>query len=83
MGDRDSEVAIVIEDTDLIESSMNGEKYMATRFAAAFRRQLFKQHLGLIPPQDVPSPVTEAMRAVGQPNEYDWGSDEDQVVQVR
>lgn len=82
MGDRDSEIAIVIEDTDLIETVMDGQKYMAARFAAAFRRQLFKQHLGLIPPQDCPGPITPAMRPVGNVNEYDFGSPEDEVVAV-
>lgn len=82
MGDRDSEIAIVIEDTELIESSMNGQKYMAARFAATFRRQLFKQHLGLVPPQDCPGPVTSAMRPVGSLNEYNFGSQEDRVVEV-
>lgn len=61
---------------------MNGQKYMAARFAATFRRQLFKQHLGLIPPQDCPGPVTSAMNAVGQPNEYAFGTPEDRVVEV-
>lgn len=83
MGDRDSEIAIVIEDTDMIESKMNGERYMATRFAATFRRQLFKQHLGLVPPQDCPGPVTSAMRAVGNVNEYEFGTEADRVVEVR
>ena len=82
MGDRDSEIAIVIEDTDLIESTMNGEKYMAARFAATFRRQLFKQHLGLVPPQDCPGPVTSAMHSVGRVNEYEFGTEEDRVVAV-
>lgn len=83
MGDRDSEIAIVVEDTELIESVMNGQKFMATRFAATFRRQLFKQHLGLIPPQDCPGPVDSAGRPVGRPNEYEFGTEEDRTVQVR
>lgn len=50
-GDGDSETAVVIEDQQLFESRMNGEKYMASRFAATFRRHLWRQHLGLIAPQ--------------------------------
>lgn len=34
MGDRDSEIAIVIEDQELIESTMDGKKFMASKFAA-------------------------------------------------
>ena len=41
-GDGDSEIAMVVEDEDLIETTMNGERYMASRFAATLRRQLYK-----------------------------------------
>jgi phospholipase D1/2 len=44
LGDRDSEIAVVIDDTELIETRMNGRKHMATRFAHDFRKQLFKLH---------------------------------------
>jgi phospholipase D1/2 len=44
LGDRDSEIAIVIEDTDLVESRMDGRKHMAARFAHDFRKTLFKMH---------------------------------------
>lgn len=54
---------------------------MAGRFAATMRRQIFKQHLGLIPPQDCPGPITPAMRAVGVPNEYAFHTPEDVAVQ--
>ncbi|MCO5588220.1 hypothetical protein L7F22_042175 [Adiantum nelumboides] len=47
----DSETAVVIDDLDLFESRMNGEKYMASLFAASFRRHLWRQHLGLVEPQ--------------------------------
>ncbi|KAG8828433.1 hypothetical protein FRC19_006531 [Serendipita sp. 401] len=51
-GDGDSEIVVVVEDTDMIPSKMNGQSYQAARFAATFRRALFKEHLGLIPPQN-------------------------------
>ena len=38
---------------------------MANVFAATLRRQLWKQHLGLIAPQFCPGPITPAMRPVG------------------
>ncbi|KAH0437464.1 hypothetical protein IEQ34_026228 [Dendrobium chrysotoxum] len=48
----DSETAVwMIDDKDMFESRMNGEKYIASRFAASFRRHLWRQHLGLIEPQ--------------------------------
>jgi hypothetical protein len=41
-GDHDSEIAIVIEDSDMIETTMGGNKYMASRMAATWRRALMK-----------------------------------------
>ncbi|KAJ3834088.1 phospholipase D [Lentinula raphanica] len=70
-GDGDSEIALVVEDMDMVESSMNGERYMASRFAASLRRQLYKEHLGLIPPQDAASSLnhpTPYMRPAPHPN---------------
>ncbi|KAI8391192.1 uncharacterized protein BYT42DRAFT_474927 [Radiomyces spectabilis] len=48
-GDRDSEIALLVEDQDMIPSRMNGRYYEASRFAATLRRKLWKEHLGLIP----------------------------------
>ncbi|KAG2237483.1 hypothetical protein INT48_005516 [Thamnidium elegans] len=48
LGNRDSEIAVVIEDTDLVDSRMNGQPYKATRYALTLRMQLFKEHLGLL-----------------------------------
>lgn len=72
-GDGDSEVAVVIEDRDLFESKMNGEKYLASKFAASFRRHLWRQHLGLIDPQECTPNTsknypTAAMRPAPHPN---------------
>jgi phospholipase D1/2 len=36
----------------MIESTMNGEPYQAARLAATLRRHLWREHLGLLPPQD-------------------------------
>ncbi|KAF9172501.1 hypothetical protein BGX21_000292 [Mortierella sp. AD011] len=49
VGFRDSEIAIVIEDTDMVPSKMNGVEYKAGRLAHALRTDLFKEHLGLLP----------------------------------
>ncbi|KAF8752827.1 phospholipase [Rhizoctonia solani] len=69
-GDGDSEIALVVEDTDEIESKMNGENHMATRFAASLRRKLFREHLGLIEPQVCENgndPITSFMRPPRSP----------------
>ncbi|KAI8085326.1 hypothetical protein BDF21DRAFT_379811 [Thamnidium elegans] len=59
-GDRDSEIAMITEDKDMIPSRMNGEPYRAGRFAATLRRQLWKEHLGLIDEEEIDT-VTDAM----------------------
>jgi phospholipase D1/2 len=41
-GDGDSEIALVVEDTDMIDSTMNGEFYPVSRFAASLRRKLYR-----------------------------------------
>ncbi|KAF9259463.1 phospholipase D/nuclease [Marasmius fiardii PR-910] len=82
-GDGDSEIALVVEDTDLIESSMNGQPHMAGRFATTLRRKLFREHLGLIPPQipdeedDHPSSF---MRPAPHANEDETQLREDEMV---
>ncbi|ORZ23136.1 hypothetical protein BCR42DRAFT_343568 [Absidia repens] len=48
LGNRDSEIAVVIEDTDMVNSKMNGNEYQASRFALTLRMHLFKEHLGLL-----------------------------------
>jgi phospholipase D1/2 len=79
LGTHDSEIAIVVEDHTPVQSSMNGRPFQATRFAASLRRQLFRKHLGLLCPQDMQRPDAN-FDPVGVPNNYDWGSPEDNVV---
>jgi phosphatidylserine/phosphatidylglycerophosphate/cardiolipin synthase-like enzyme len=45
VGDHDSEIAIVIEDQDMVESVMDGKKYMASRLATTWRRTLMRGKL--------------------------------------
>lgn len=52
LGSHDSELAIVMEDQEFIDSEMNGEPYRAAKLAATLRRQLWREHLGLLPGQD-------------------------------
>jgi len=49
LGNRDSEVALLVEDQEFVPSRMNGKPYQAAKFAYDLRAQLFKEHLGLIP----------------------------------
>ncbi|CAO3693092.1 unnamed protein product [Umbelopsis ramanniana] len=48
LGTRDSEIAMMIEDTDMVPSRMNGTDYKAGRFAYTLRTHLFKEHLDLL-----------------------------------
>ncbi|KAK5010879.1 hypothetical protein LTR28_007175, partial [Elasticomyces elasticus] len=80
LGDHDSEIAICIEDGQQIDSRMAGRPWKASRFAASLRRQLFRKHLGLLPPQDPSRPDANFEPAGSAPNAYDWGSREDLAV---
>lgn len=86
VGDRDSEIALVVEDNDQIKTMMDGKPYMASRFAATLRRQLYKQHLGLATPQFCPphehEAVTTFMGIVGTSNLDETASPEDLLVAV-
>lgn len=41
-----------MEDQEFIDSRMDGQPYRAARHAATLRRQLWREHLGLLPAQD-------------------------------
>ncbi|KUI74290.1 Phospholipase D1 [Cytospora mali] len=47
LGSRDSEVAAVVRDTDLIWSSMAGKPFQVGRFAHTLRMRLMREHVGL------------------------------------
>jgi phospholipase D1/2 len=46
-GDRDSELAVVIRDTDMIDSTMAGKPFKVGRFAHTMRVRLMREHLGV------------------------------------
>ncbi|KAI0187504.1 phospholipase D [Astrocystis sublimbata] len=46
-GNRDSETACVVRDTDMMWSTMGGEPYRVGRFAHTLRMRLMREHLGL------------------------------------
>ena len=81
LGTHDSEIAVVIEDPTPVDSLMNGEPYTASRFAASLRRQIFRKHLGLLPDQRWDQPDQNWSPVDRAPNDYDWGSRADVLVQ--
>ncbi|EAL20780.1 hypothetical protein CNBE1430 [Cryptococcus deneoformans B-3501A] len=83
-GDHDSEIALVIEDSDMVESMMDGKKYMASAYATTLRRTLMREHIGLLPSQpafDEKNQPTASMHPVPTPHMYDFGSEEDKAVE--
>ncbi|KAJ8593832.1 phospholipase D [Rhizopogon salebrosus TDB-379] len=46
-GDRDSEVATVIRDTDMIDGTMAGKPFKVGRFAHSLRMRLMREHVGV------------------------------------
>lgn len=82
-GDGDSEIALIVEDDDHIDSTMDGKPFRVSRFAATLRRKLYREHLGLIPPQFCNAenePVTSFMRCAPQPNDDETKLEEDALV---
>ncbi|KND88465.1 Phospholipase D1 [Tolypocladium ophioglossoides CBS 100239] len=53
LGDHDSEISIVMEDTKRILSTMDGKPFEVGYHAATLRRFLWREHMGLLPPQDL------------------------------
>ncbi|BCS28672.1 putative phospholipase PldA [Aspergillus puulaauensis] len=82
LGYHDSELAIVVEDQDFINSTMDGKPYKAARLAATLRRQLWREHLGLLPAQDYDAskhpnaqPPTVCMNEILEGPENDFVTD--------
>ncbi|KAL4927294.1 putative phospholipase PldA [Aspergillus undulatus] len=82
VGYHDSELAIVVEDQDFIDSTMDGKPYRAARLAATLRRQLWREHLGLLPAQDYDAskspnaqPPTVCMNEILEGPENDFVTD--------
>ncbi|CEP20616.1 unnamed protein product [Cyberlindnera jadinii] len=46
-GNRDSEVAAIVRDTELVNTTMDGKPYKAGKFAHTLRMRLMREHLGI------------------------------------
>lgn len=79
LGTHDSEIAILIDDPTPVESTMNGRPFMASRFATTLRRELFRKHLGLLPPQDYEKLGPNA-EPIEIPNNFDLNCPESKIV---
>ncbi|XP_003256509.1 phospholipase D1 [Nomascus leucogenys] len=61
LGKRDSEMAVIVQDTETVPSLMDGEEYQAGRFAQGLRLQCFRVVLGYLddPGEDIQDPVSD------------------------
>ena len=82
LGKHDSELSIVMEDTRIMESTMDGKPYQAGYHAATLRRHLWREHLGIIEAQELDAsqdpnaqPPTDCGNDVGQGEEYEFVAD--------
>ena len=48
LGDRDSEVAVIIQDNEMMEGKMNKRRYQVGKFSHSLRCHLLKEHVGLL-----------------------------------
>ena len=60
-GDRDSELAVLIEDTHVVESRMSGQPYTSNRFAHSLRVKCFQQLFGVPETEKVMDPLDQDM----------------------
>lgn len=82
LGSHDSELAIVMEDTKLLESTMDGKPFQAGHHAATLRRHLWREHLGLIEAQELNAsndpnaqPPADCPNDVGSGEEFEFVAD--------
>ncbi|XP_061094253.1 phospholipase D1-like isoform X2 [Conger conger] len=61
LGKRDSEVAVIVEDTETVTSVMDGEEYQAGKFGLQLRLECFRMILGAFtdPTIDVTDPISD------------------------
>lgn len=57
MGHRDSELGAIIEDTNMIESTMGGKRFLVGKFAHDLRMKLWKTFLGLTDDKLIKDPI--------------------------
>ena len=82
LGSHDSELAIVMEDANVLESTMDGKPFQAGHHAATLRRHLWREHLGLIEAQPLNAnkdpnaqPPTDCPNDVGSEEEFEFVAD--------
>ncbi len=64
-GHHDSELSLVMEDTRMVESTMDGRPFLAGYHATTLRRYLWREHLGLLPAQELDASADANARPPG------------------
>lgn len=61
LGKRDSEMAVIVQDTETVPSVMDGKEYQAGHFAQGLRLECFRLVLGYLsdPSEDIQDPVSD------------------------
>ncbi|XP_029649111.1 phospholipase D1-like [Octopus sinensis] len=60
LGDRDSEMAVIIQDLETVPVQFNGKDHKAGHFSSSLRKTVFKEHLGLEDDELLVDPVCDA-----------------------
>jgi phospholipase D1/2 len=83
LGYHDSELSIVLEDTQRVASTMDGQPFEAGLHAASLRRYLWREHLGLLLPQDLAPGENANARPPGEdaPNDARDGDEFSGIVE--
>lgn len=68
-GDRDSEIAVVIEDSVRVDTTMNGQPFVVAQFAQDFRLRLWRSHLGIDSVSGKGSPAQSIPLVLSDPNQ--------------
>ncbi|KAL2875618.1 hypothetical protein SGCOL_009237 [Colletotrichum sp. CLE4] len=76
LGYHDSELSIVMEDTKRVPSTMDGQPYEAGRHATSLRRYLWREHLGLLPAQELDGSDDPNARPPGVAENDPWDRDD-------
>lgn len=70
-----------MQDTNVLPSVMDGKEYQAGHHAASLRRFLWREHLGLLPPQDLDASNDPNAQPPGQgENQWFQGDEYDELV---
>ena len=81
LGFHDSELAIIMEDSRLLRTTMDGEPYEAGHHVATLRRQLWLEHLGILPAQPLDASEDGNAQPPGDcPNDFHQGPESEFVA---